>query len=147
MFSVRVRTCAPAKKKEGIMRYKKDVSGLPITARLPATLAEFDKTLRVDSVYTLNDRVHDYIREMYETPDFKKYLDTRTNKEAITGHLVLDEGEVASRIRAKANEKGDDIVGTAKPFDVVKAVRVVHARSVVVLLNLLAQRHPRRLSN
>lgn len=80
-------------------------------SRLPATRQELLAKRKLKTDRSLLDRVEGFLVDLWENDEFRRFLATPDNDQAVEGSLIADKISAAGMLRAKAQKDGDEVVG------------------------------------
>ena len=105
----------------------------PAPPPLPATLQDWDASLKIKPKQTINDMVHDMHRRLLADPErgprYARYLDAIYDEQAVEKAMDIDDAKAAEMIREKASEDGQYHDLAAESLSAIrKALRVVLRR-------------------
>ena len=82
----------------------------------------------LDGHKTLNDAVQAVVLHLWDDPKFQRYLQAKTNAEAVEGSMFADHCEAAQQIQRFGDKNNVAIVAGTKITPIVTALRVVLRR-------------------
>jgi ethanolamine utilization microcompartment shell protein EutS len=98
-----------------------------MTKRIPATMSE-RTSATMPKRRTLADQLEEIHLILTPNEDYRRYLSTTSNKEAIEGSIFMDRAQAAQMIRDQALKMGNVELGTAKLKAIIRALGVVKRR-------------------